>query len=180
MFQLSRDTKQSKPEETVPASLKVKLQRRLSLPYGKVRTRLDRSPSGYRQDRPHHPSYPQSEILSYPVDTGGPRYHGRRHTHYETSSHVSLDVSASQSRSSMGSSSLSLGPEKQFPVDIEDDIFKEAIKDEDDRRPSFEEMQSEDRIRRPSVTVYQLEDSDHPDIKSIQDLVACMTFGDTS
>jgi hypothetical protein len=40
-------------------------------------------------------------------------------------------------------------------------------------------MQSEAQIKRPSVTVYQLEDSDHPDIKSIQDLVAGMTFGDS-
>ena len=68
--------------------------------------------------------------------------------------------------------------------DILDDIFKEDIPDvkdveKDDRRPSFAEMQSEDNMRRPSVTVYQLEDSDHPDIKSIQDLVAGMTFGDS-
>ena len=65
--------------------------------------------------------------------------------------------------------------------DILDDIFTEVIPkvkdvDKDDRWPSFEEMQSEDNLRRPSVTVYQLEDSDHPDIKSIQDLVASMTF----
>ena len=66
-----------------------------------------------------------------------------------------------------------------------DDIFTEEISEvkdveKDDRRPSFEEMQSEDNMRRPSVTVYQLEDSDHPDIKSIQALVAGMTFGDSS
>ena len=138
----------------------------------------------FRHDRLSQPSYPNSEILRYPVDTGGggrgggDRYHGRRHTHYETSSSVTLDVSSSQSRSSIGSSSVSPDHEKQFAVDIDDDIFKKDIKDEDDRRPSFEEMQSEDHVRRPSVTVYQLEDSDHPDIKSIQDLVAGMTFGD--
>ena len=69
--------------------------------------------------------------------------------------------------------------------DILDDIFTEDISevkdvDKDDRRPSFEEMHSEDKMRRPSVTCYQLEDSDHPDIKTIQDLVAGMTFGDSS
>ena len=131
-----------------------------------------------RHDRLSQPSYPNGEIHCYPVDTGagGHRYHGRRHTHDETSNSVTLDVSSSQSRSSIGSSSLSPEPEKQFAVETDDDIFKEH--DEHDRRPSFEEMQSEDHMRRPSVTVYQLEDSDHPDIKSIQDLVQGMTFGD--
>jgi hypothetical protein len=120
--------------------------------------------------------------VCYPVNTEGPRYHGRRHTHDETSSHVTLTVSESQSRSSIGSSSLSPKPEKYLALDTVDDIIKEDAKEEDknDRRPSFAEMQSEDHLRRPSVTVYQLEDSDHPDIKSIQDLVAGMTFGDTS
>ena len=68
--------------------------------------------------------------------------------------------------------------------DILDDIFTEDITevkdvDKDDRRPYFAEMQSEENMRRPSVTVYQSEDSDHPDIKSIQELVAGMTFVDS-
>ena len=110
------------------------------------------------------------------MDTGGGlRYHGRRHTHEETSTSITLDVSSSQSRSSLGSSSLSIEPDK-----LEDDIFNDNPNDkkEADRRPSFAEMQSEDCERRPSVTVYQLEDSEHPDIKSIQMMVAGMNFGD--
>ena len=96
-----------------------------------------------------------------------------------------MTVSASHSRSSIGSSSLSPEPDKQFMIDIMDDIFKEdsiedVKNDSKDRRPSFAEMQSEDRVRRPSINVYQLEDSDHPDIKSIQNMVADMTFGDSN
>ena len=118
-----------------------------------------------------HPTYPQSEIASYTVDTsGGPRYHGRQHTHEETSTSITLDVSSSQSRSSMDSFSHSLEPEQ-----LKDDIFKADPKDKD----KDAEKQSEDCERRPSVTVYQLEDSDHPDIKSIQQMVEGMKFGDS-
>ena len=46
MFQQKKVEKGAEPEES--ESLKVRLQRRLSLPYGKPKTRLDRSPSGYR------------------------------------------------------------------------------------------------------------------------------------
>ena len=118
------------------------------------------------------------------MNTEEQRYQGRRHTHDETSRRASLTVSASHSRSSVGSSSLSPDPEKHLMEDILDDIFTEVIPkvkdvDKDDHRPSFAEMQSEYRMRRPSVTLYQLEDSDHPDIKSIQDLVAGMTFGES-
>ena len=77
----------------------------------------------------------------------------------------------------MESFSHSLEPEQ-----LEDDIFKADPKEKDedaDRRPSFAEIQSEDCERRPSVTVYQLEDSDHPDIKSIQQMVEGMKFGDS-
>ena len=48
---------------------------------------------------------------------------------------------------------------------------------ENDEKPSFRTLQSEDQ-RRPSVTVYQLEDSDHPDVKSIQNIVSNMKFSD--
>ena len=66
-------------------------------------------------------------------------------------------------------------------AEMEDDIFRE---DEDDNgeediveeeRPSFRSLQGED-MRRPSVTVYQLEDHDHPDVKSIQNLVSNLNF----
>ena len=93
-------------------------------------------------------------------------------------------MSSSHSRSSIGSLSHSSEPEKHFEHDFLDNTFKEDTLEDievgkSDRRPSFANMQSEDNMRRPSVTVYQLEDSDHPDIKSIQDLVAGMTFGDS-
>ena len=136
-----------------------------------------------------HPVYPQSEIVCLPVcpvvDTSA--YKGRRHTHEDTSTSACANLisSAPNSRSSVGSCSISPEPEKQ-KEDFFDDTFKDDVtfddregnNETDDRRPSFAEMQSEDHIRRPSVTVYQSEDPDHPDIKSIQQLVANMTFGD--
>ena len=48
---------------------------------------------------------------------------------------------------------------------------------EDKSRPSFRSLQVEDGARRPSVTAYQLEDRDHPDVQSIQRLVSNMDFG---
>ena len=48
---------------------------------------------------------------------------------------------------------------------------------EDKSRPSFRSLQVEDGVRRPSVTAYQLEDTDHPDVQSIQRLVSNMDFG---
>ena len=118
-----------------------------------------------RADRLDYPSYPGSEILDHPVNP----YQGRRHTHEQVRT-----VSASQSRySSFGSSSLTTPePEKHAT----EDNVKKSDEDIEDRRPSFAEIQGEDLVRRPSVTVYQLEDSDHPDIKSIQDLVANMNI----
>ena len=118
-----------------------------------------------------HPSYPDSEILEHPVNP----YQGRRHTHEA----VRTVVSASQSRSSIGSSNRSPEPEKQAPLHEAENTVKKADEEIEDRRPSFAEIQSEDRVRRPSVTLYQMEDSDHPDIKSIQAMVAHMTFGET-
>ena len=119
----------------------------------------------FRADRLDYPSYPGSEILDHPVNP----YQGRRHTHEQVRT-----VSASQSRySSFGSSSLTTPePEKHAT----EDNVKKSHEDIEDRRPSFAEIQGEDLVRRPSVTVYQLEDSDHPDIKSIQDLVANMNI----
>ena len=83
--------------------------------------------SVYRHDRLSHPSNTNSEIQSHPVNTEGQQYNGRRDTHDETSQRVSLTVSASNSKSSVGSSSLSPDPENQFMEDILDDIFTEDI-----------------------------------------------------
>ena len=47
---------------------------------------------------------------------------------------------------------------------------------EKDRKPSFSEMQDDDPKRRPSINVYQSVDDDHPDLQSIQSIVANMNF----
>ena len=47
---------------------------------------------------------------------------------------------------------------------------------EKDSKPSFSDMQGDDPGRRPSITVYQSVDDDHPDLQSIQSIVANMNF----
>ena len=47
---------------------------------------------------------------------------------------------------------------------------------EKERKPSFSEMQDDDPKRRPSINVYQSVDDDHPDLQSIQSIVANMNF----
>ena len=49
---------------------------------------------------------------------------------------------------------------------------------DDDRRPSLAELQVEDMERRPSITMYQSVDSQHPDVIAIQKLVERMKFGE--
>ena len=81
------------------------------------------------------------------------------------------------------SSTISPESEKKLLVSATDPVqegtTKKSVGENEDRRPSFAEMQGEDLVRRPSITAYQLEDSNHPDIKSIQDMVANMHFGET-
>ena len=48
MCKRKKGSESVKPEVTESDTLKVKLQRRLSLPYGKPRTQLDRSLSAFR------------------------------------------------------------------------------------------------------------------------------------
>jgi hypothetical protein len=48
MFQRRKGSESGKPEVTESDTLKVKLKRRLSLPHGNPRTRLERSPSALR------------------------------------------------------------------------------------------------------------------------------------
>ena len=55
--------------------------------------------------------------------------------------------------------------------------MKEKFKRRNDHRPSFADMHGDDSARRPSINVYQSIDDDHPDLQSIQNLVANMTFG---
>ena len=93
-----------------------------------------------------------------------------------------------KSRSSVDSSNASLEHEKPSSVDDDDDgdtfdpaeeeKIKERFKRKNDHRPSFSEMHSDDPARRPSINVYQSIDDDHPDLQSIQNLVANMTFGE--
>ena len=70
----------------------------------------------------------------------------------------------------------------------EDDIFREEgasheeaevkKQEADPDKIPFSSLQVEDSVRRPSVTAYQLEDTDHPDVQSIQRLVSNMNFGE--
>ena len=62
----------------------------------------------------------------------------------------------------------------------EEDKMRERFKRRNDHRPSFAEMHGDDVQRRPSINVYQSIDDDHPDLQSIQNLVANMTFGEDS
>ena len=103
----------------------------------------------------------------------------RRHTEGDASGReLRLKVSASQSRSSVKSSHEIVQNQNNDEECLYQDTEEvKAENDNEDRRPSFEEMHAEDCTRRPSVTAYQMEDSDHPDIRSIQNLVADMTFG---
>ena len=55
--------------------------------------------------------------------------------------------------------------------------IKERLQRRKDHRPSFTDMHGDDPARRPSINVYQSIDDDHPDLQSIQNLVANMTFG---
>ena len=60
----------------------------------------------------------------------------------------------------------------------EEEKMSEKFKRRNDHRPSFAEMHGDDAQRRPSINVYQSIDDDHPDLQSIQNLVANMTFGE--
>ena len=71
----------------------------------------------------------------------------------------------------------------------EDDIFREEANSQEEAEVNkqkaadpdkipFSSLQVEDSLRRPSVTAYQLEDPDHPDVQSIQRLVSNMNFGE--
>ena len=126
-----------------------------------------------------HPEYPDSEIFQPIVNTRNSMLKARRHNEGDASGReLHLKVLASQSRSSVKSFHETVRNQNndqecfyQATVEVK------AENETDDRRPSFEEIQAEDCARRPSVTAYQMEDSDHPDIRSIQNLVADMTFG---
>ena len=50
MFQQRRKEESARPDQTRPDSVKLKLLRRLSLPHGRQRNKLDRSPSAYRSE----------------------------------------------------------------------------------------------------------------------------------
>ena len=52
------------------------------------------------------------------------------------------------------------------------------IQTDEDRRPSLAELQVEDMERRPSITMYQSVDPQHPDVIAIQKLVERMKFGE--
>ena len=122
--------------------------------------------------------------FSFSSSAGSSRQKARRHTH-----HTVTDRPGYLSYSS----SISSEQGRPWELETDDDIFiktnssdpnttsaveaEKIARVENDEKPSFRTLQSEDQ-RRPSVTVYQLEDSDHPDVKSIQNIVSNMKFSD--
>ena len=132
-----------------------------------------------------HPSYPSSEILSHPVNHSYPASEILSHpvnpgTEARRHSQAAIKMTSSAS-TSVATFCQSQESEKKLAVRVPDGISEEdsggkSDEENEDRRPSFAEIQGEDIVRRPSVTDYQCEDSDHPDIKSIQDMVADITF----
>ena len=93
-----------------------------------------------------------------------------------------------KSTSSVDSSNASLESEKQNNVTDdescdtfethEEDKIRNRFKLVKYKRPSFEDLHGDDGTRRPSITMYQSIDDDHPDLASIQNIVANMTFGE--
>ena len=50
------------------------------------------------------------------------------------------------------------------------------IIEEGDLGPSMSDLQSEDHVRRSSITMYQMVDTQHPDVREIQKIVERMKF----
>ena len=126
--------------------------------------------------------------MGYPVavEKAALAFRGRRHTQIpEEGAVMKQNLSAKQK--SLDSSKISLESEKTLTAEIDDgDTFdpaeeekmRERFKRRNDHRPSFADMHGDDVQRRPSINVYQSIDDDHPDLQSIQNLVANMTFGE--
>ena len=127
-------------------------------------------------------------MVGYPVavEKAALAFRGRRHTH-NPEEDVIIKPNLSLKQKSFDSSKLSHESEKPCTAENEDgDTFdpaeeenmRERFRRRNDHRPSFADMHGDDVQRRPSINVYQSIDDDHPDLQSIQNLVANMTFGE--
>jgi hypothetical protein len=127
-------------------------------------------------------------VVGYPVavEKAALAFRGQRHTQIPEEG-AAIKPNLSSKQKSLDSSKISLESEKPLTAENDDgDTFdhaeeenmRERFKRRNDHRPSFAEMHGDDVRRRPSINVYQSIDDDHPDLQSIQNLVANMTFGE--
>ena len=127
-------------------------------------------------------------MVGYPVavEKAALAFRGRRHTQIPEEGAV-IKQNLSSKIKSLDSPNASLPPERPSIAEkndgdtfdpAEEEQMRERFKRRNDHRPSFAEMHGDDFQRRPSINVYQSIDDDHPDLQSIQNLVANMTFGE--
>ena len=120
-------------------------------------------------------------MVGYPVavEKAALAFRGRRHTQIpEESGMVVRTVPAPTTSKHSSEKHDSEEDEHGDTFDpAEEEKIKERFKKRNDHRPSFADMHGDDPTRRPSINVYQSIDDDHPDLQSIQNLVANMTFG---
>ena len=122
--------------------------------------------------------YPESEVVGYPVAVEKAALAFPGHTHIPEEGGVVVKTLSAPTPSK---SSKKLEREEDEYSDtfdpLEEEKMKKRFKKRNDHRPSFADMHGDDPTRRPSINVYQSIDDDHPDLQSIQNLVANMTFG---
>ena len=128
-------------------------------------------------------------MVGYPVavEKAALAFRGKRHTKISEEGAVIKQNFTPKSKPSKDSSNANNECEKSSAnIDEHGDTFDPAEEEKmrdifirrNDPRPSFAEMHGDDPKRRPSINVYQSIDDDHPDLQSIQNLVANMTFGE--
>ena len=122
------------------------------------------------------------QVVGYPVAVGGeePRK-ARRHTHHQ-SDIGRTDIATLCRRERKEREEVEEDDEDEEDGDTLNPIEEERMRRMfcsgryKDSKPSFSEMQDDDPKRRPSINVYQSVDEDHPDLQSIQSIVADMNF----
>ena len=128
-------------------------------------------------------------MVGYPVavEKAALAFRGKRHSKIQEEGAVKKQNLSLKSNPSVNSSTANNVSEKSSTGEdehgdtfdpAEEDKMRERFKMRNDHRPSFAEMHRDDAQRRPSINVYQSIDDDHPDLQSIQNLVANMTFGE--
>ena len=127
-------------------------------------------------------------MVGYPVAVGkaAAAFRGKKYSQIPEEGAVLQQNLFSTSKSAPESTQSTLETEKLASIEdehrdtfdpAEEEKMKERLKRRNDHRPSFADMHGDDAARRPSINVYQSIDDDHPDLQSIQNLVANMTFG---